>query len=522
VTLAPFANEPLLELRRHSVRAGLREALAALDSTLPRSADMLIGDERAGGDSLASLDPGEQSRVVALAPIAGAAEVQRALEVAHEAAPYWARTPVERRADALLGAAAWMRSRRPALAALCVRECGKPWIEADADVAEAIDYLEYYARRAISLDAGRQLLQAPGERNSLHYSARGVCAVISPWNFPLAIPTGMLSAALVTGNAGILKPAEQSPACAAAVVEALRAGGVPAKVVSLLPGEGDVGAALVRSPLVQTIAFTGSSLVGEEIIAAAATVGEGQRDLKRVVAELGGKNCVIVDSDADLDEAVPAIARSAFAYAGQKCSAASRVLAHEGIADTLLERLGGALAALQVGQAETFGVEVGPVIDREAQRRVDRYLEIAQQQGEIVARRVDVPTDRGCFCTPALVTGLPPDSPVLREEVFGPVLALETVLGIDDALERIDGLPYALTGGLFCRNPHTVEHVVSRCPVGNLYVNRHITGAMVGRQPFGGNRRSGAGAKAGGPDYLLEFVDGRTVSENVMRHGIVV
>jgi RHH-type proline utilization regulon transcriptional repressor/proline dehydrogenase/delta 1-pyrroline-5-carboxylate dehydrogenase len=522
VTLPPFANEPLLELRRADVREALLAGLAELDATLPVRAGMLIGTDRVDGEALVSSDPGAPDRVVGLAPRAGTEDVHRALELACAGAPAWAREPAERRADALLGAAAWLRRRRHRLAALCVRECAKPWAEADADVAEAIDYLEYYARAALALDRGGSLVQVPGERNTLRYAPRGVCAVIAPWNFPLAIPTGMLSAALVTGNAALLKPAEQAPACGAMVVEALRAGGVPPDAVALLQGEGDVGASLVGDPRVHTIAFTGSAAVGLEILRRAAEPRLQQGHIKHVVAELGGKNCVIVDSDADLDEAVPAIVRSAFAYAGQKCSAAARVLVHEAIGEPARERLAGALEALQIGQAAVFGVDVGPLIDADAQARVRRYTELAAEEGEIVAQRAAGLPRAGWFCPATLVGGLPQGSAVLEQEIFGPLLSIETVTGVEEALDRVGRLPYALTGGLFCRNPRTVELVAARSPVGNLYVNRPITGAMVGRQPFGGNRLSGAGAKAGGPDYLLEFVEGRVLSENVLRHGLMV
>jgi len=522
VKLPAFANEPALELRRREVRGQLLAALAELDARLPLRVPVWIGERRREGEQLLSSDPGRPERVVALAAVASDREIAQALELAGAAAPAWGRAGAECRAQALLRAAGWMRGRRMELAALCVRECGKPWIEADADVAEAIDFLEYYARAALALERGGELLEVPGERNRLHYAPRGVAAVIAPWNFPLAIPTGMLSAALVTGNTAVLKPAEQSPGCGSMVVEALRAGGVPAEALALLPGEGAVGAALVRDARVHTIAFTGSAAVGLEILRVAAEVRDGQRHIKHVVAELGGKNCVIVDSDADLDEAVPAVARSAFAYAGQKCSAASRVLVHEAIAELFLERLAGAVEALQVGQADTFGVDVGPVIERAAQERVEAYLRLAAAEGELLARGADGIPAEGWFCAPAVVSALPPQSRILREEIFGPLLAVERVSGVDEALDRVEELPYALTGGLFCRNPRTVERVAARSPVGNLYVNRHITGAMVGRQPFGGNRLSGAGAKAGGPDYLLEFVEGRVLSENVLRHGLVV
>jgi RHH-type proline utilization regulon transcriptional repressor/proline dehydrogenase/delta 1-pyrroline-5-carboxylate dehydrogenase len=291
--------------------------------------------------------------------------------------------------------------------------------------------------------------------------------------------------------------------------------------VSLLPGEGDVGAALVRDPRVQTIAFTGSGAVGLEIVREAAQMRPGQNHLKRVIAEMGGKNCVIVDSDADLDEVVPALVTSAYLYAGQKCSAAARVLVHEAIHDPLLERLAGAVEVLDVGQAERLGIDVPPVIEREAQERVARYTEEAEKTGRVAARAAEVPGG-GWFATPAVVADLPPDSPVLNEEIFGPLLAVERVRSVEDACDRVDASPFALTGGLFARNPDTVDYVVDRTPVGNLYVNRSITGAMVGRQPFGGNKLSGTGTKAGGPGYLLQFVEPRVVTENTMRHGLVV
>jgi RHH-type proline utilization regulon transcriptional repressor/proline dehydrogenase/delta 1-pyrroline-5-carboxylate dehydrogenase len=284
---------------------------------------------------------------------------------------------------------------------------------------------------------------------------------------------------------------------------------------------GDAGEALVRDPRVHTIAFTGSSAVGLEIVRAAAETPDGQQHLKRVVAEMGGKNCVLVDGDADLDEAVPAIMRSAFGYAGQKCSAAARVLAHEGVADALVERLTGAMAALVVGQADEFATDVPPVIEREAQDRVERYARAAASEGTVAAPGA-APPGEGWFCRPRLATDLPAGSSVLHEEIFGPLLAVERVRDMDAACDAVDASPFALTGGLFSRSPATVDEVVRRSPVGNLYVNRNITGAMVGRQPFGGNRRSGIGSKAGGPDYLLQFVEPRVVTENTMRHGLVI
>jgi RHH-type proline utilization regulon transcriptional repressor/proline dehydrogenase/delta 1-pyrroline-5-carboxylate dehydrogenase len=519
MTLAPFANEPVLELRRASERAKLTAALEALE--LPLRVPVWIGDERRFGDELVSTDPGTPKRVVAVAASATAGEARAAVAAARDAFGAWAATPAADRADALLRAATWMRERRQALAALVLRECAKPWAEADADVCEAIDFLEFYARGAIELARGAPLLQVPGERNELRYAARGVCAVIAPWNFPLAIPMGMTAAALATGNTAVLKPAEQAPGCGLRVVEALRAGGVPAGAIALLPGEGEAGAALAGDPDVATIAFTGSGAVGLELLRTAADVPRGARQLKRVVAEMGGKNCIVVDADADLDEAVPAIVASAFGYAGQKCSAAARVLAHEAVHDVLVERLAGAVAALQVGPAEDFASDVPPVIERAAQERVRDYAERAASQGALVGGEHELPPD-GWYCAPVVATGLPPDSDVLRDEIFGPLLSVESVRDVDEACDRIDALPVALTGGLFARNPRTVARVVARSPVGNLYVNRSTTGAMVGRQPFGGNRLSGTGTKAGGGDYLLHFVEPRVVTENTLRHGLVV
>jgi predicted delta-1-pyrroline-5-carboxylate dehydrogenase group 2 len=522
VTTEQFANEPILELRRAPARDALLAALRELDERLPLSVPALVGGEPASGTTaFESTDPGKPSRVVAHAERASERHAAAAVEAAERGFRDWGRRPAAERAAALRAAAARLRERRAELAALQVRECAKPWPEADADVCEAIDFLEYYARGALELERGPELLQMPGERNSMRYAPRGVAAVISPWNFPLAIPTGMTAAALAAGNAAVLKPAEQSPASTLALVEALHEGGVPPDALALLPGYGEVGAALVRDPRVHVIAFTGSSAVGLEIVRAAAETPEGQPHVKRVVAEMGGKNCVIVDSDADLDEAVPGIIGSAFDYAGQKCSAASRVLAHEAVAEALTERLAGAAGVLRVGQAERFDTDVPPVIEREAQERVNRYAELAAEQGTLTESR-DEPPREGWFCAPRVVFGLPDDSPVVREEIFGPLLTVESVPSVEAACDVVDSLPFALTGGLFSRSPATVEYVSRRTPVGNLYVNREITGAMVARQPFGGNRRSGVGSKAGGPDYLLQFAEPRVVTENTMRHGLVV
>jgi RHH-type proline utilization regulon transcriptional repressor/proline dehydrogenase/delta 1-pyrroline-5-carboxylate dehydrogenase len=519
--MSTFVNEPLLELRRAAVRRSLMDALEELDASLPVRVPVLAGEEEVMREDFASVDPGRPDRTVALASSATDGEVDAAVAAAERAGRTWGERPSADRAATLRRAAGVLRSRREWLTALAVRECAKPWGEADADVCEAIDFLQYYADHAQALDGGVRLLQMPGERNTMRYAPRGVAAVIAPWNFPIAIATGMTAAALATGNPVVLKPAEQAPACALAVVRALREAGVPADAVGLLPGADAPGRALVSHPAVQTIAFTGSGEVGLEIMRVAGVVAPGQRHLKRVVAEMGGKNCVIVDSDADLDDAIPAIVRSAFGFAGQKCSAASRILAHEAIAELLIERLAGCVSTLEVGQADRFGIDVPPVIDADSQARVRRYIERGAADGVIAAQPLDVP-EYGYFCPPTVLADLRSDSAVLHEEIFGPVLAVERVASVEEACELVDQSPFGLTGALFCRNPDTVDRVARRSPVGNLYVNRETTGAMVGRQPFGGNRLSGTGAKAGGPDYLLYFVDARVVCENTMRHGLVV
>ena len=512
-----FRNEAILELRRAPVRESLLEALGELDSRLPLEVPVSVGGDIAADETFSSTDPGSPERIVAWAGRSSEQDAAAAVEAGGRGFRQWSERSAAERAEVLRAAAAILRGRRLELAALQVRECAKPWPEADGDVCEAIDFLEYYAREALVLDGGRELVQVPGERNTMRYAPRGVAAVIAPWNFPLAIPCGMTAAALAAGNAAVLKPAEQAPASAGALVNALHEAGVPRAALSLLPGYGEVGAALVRHPGVHTIAFTGSSAVGLEILRESAETPESQHHVKRVVSEMGGKNCMIVDADADLDEVVPEVVYSAFGYAGQKCSAAARVLVHEAAAETLLERLAGAVRVLEVGQAERFSTEVPPVIEREAQERVRRYAAMAEPMA-----RVDSVPEEGWFVPPALVADLPDDSPIVSDEIFGPLLAVGRVRDVDEACDIIEALPFALTGGLFSRSPGTVERVAARLPVGNLYVNRGITGAMVGRQPFGGNRRSGIGSKAGGPDYLLQFVEPRVVSENTMRHGIPV
>lgn len=515
-----FVNEPLLEIRRPSVRSSLEGALRDLDLTLPLEAPALIGSRRGEAGSLVSVDPGNPERVVAIAGETGADEVDLAVEAAIDGAREWGARAARERAVILLRAAAAMRGDRLELTALIVRECGKPWTDADAEVCEAIDFIEYYARQAVELEHSPELIQVPGERNEMRYVPRGIVAVIAPWNFPLAISTGMVVAGLATGNAVLYKPAEQTPGIGSRMVGALRSAGVPADALAFLPGGDEPGIRLVEHPRVHTIAFTGSCAVGLQISAQAAKLSAGQHHLKRVVAEMGGKNCLIVDGDADLDEAIPAALNSAFGFAGQKCSAASRLLVHDALYDQFAERMAGAVPNVLAGQAEEFGVDLGPVIDPDSVRRHAEYVEIARRDGEVLAS-AEVP-DGGYFCRPTVVAGLPPGSALLTDEVFAPLVTIERVADLERACELVENSPFALTAGLFTRNPEHARLVERLSPVGNLYINRGITGAMVGRQPFGGNRLSGTGTKAGGPGYLTAFVEPRVVCENTMRHGLVV
>jgi RHH-type transcriptional regulator, proline utilization regulon repressor / proline dehydrogenase / delta 1-pyrroline-5-carboxylate dehydrogenase len=522
IELPPFHNTSLLDPRQDAHREALLEGLAWLDARLPLAVPVWIGTERRDAGELLSTDPSDAARVVARAAVATPEEVDAAVAAARRGHARWAGLGARERAGVLSRAAAWLRERRAPVAAVLVREAGKPWADADAEVARAVDALEYYARGAVALGRGRALFQGPGERNDLHYAPRGIVAAVSPFTDPLAIPAGLAAAALATGNAVVLKPAEQTPLCAMVLVEALRDAGVPPEAIGLLPGGGDVAARLVRDPRVATVAFTGSTAVGLDVRAAAAELAPGQRALKRAIVEMGAKNCAVVAVDADLDVVVPALMRSAFACAGQLCSSVSRVLVADALADALTERLAAAVAALRVGPAEDAETDVGPVIGRAARGRVARYGRVAAEGGTVLAHRPDaLPAGeafaRGWYCAPLLVADLAPDASVLHEEVLGPLLTVERVASLAEACDRVDALPYALAGAVFSQDADTIDEVVARTPVGNLYVNRPSTAPLIGRQPTGGGRLSGSGAKAGGPDYLLHFVEPLVVSESTAR-----
>jgi RHH-type proline utilization regulon transcriptional repressor/proline dehydrogenase/delta 1-pyrroline-5-carboxylate dehydrogenase len=519
-----FANESRADFSRPEEREGLAAALASVAEQLGAAYSLVIGGHPVEtAESLVSTDPSRPDRVVGRVASASAADVDRAVTAAGRALPGWRERGVDGRAEVLGRVAAELRRRRAELAAWILYEAGKPWAEADADVAEAIDFVEYYRVQARELQVARRLGSLRGEVNTYMREPRGVAGVIAPWNFPLAILTGMTTAALATGNTVVMKPAEQTPVVAAKLMDVFAAAGMPPGVVNYISGRGEVaGDRLVRHPAISLVAFTGSLEVGSHIYATAAQLVPGARQIKRVVAEMGGKNAIIVDDDADLDEAVQSILVSAFSYAGQKCSACSRVIAVGAIYERLTERLVDAARGLPLGPADDPATVVGPLIDGASVERVEGYIDLGKRMARPVLIR-EVPPGvsalHGHYVAPAIFADVPSTCALAREEIFGPVLALLPARSFEEALAlAVDG-DYALTGGVFSRSPVRLAAARRAFRVGNLYVNRAITGARVGRQPFGGHRLSGIGYQAGGPDYLVQFVETRTVTENTLRRG---
>ena len=516
----PFRNEPLLDFSRQENLSRFARTLKETRQRFGRDYLLWVGgEETETKEWLESINPAAPTETIGRVAVAGREEAERALASAADFFPEWKNTSVKERAAVLFRAAELMRQRRMELAGWELFEVGKGWREADADVAEAIDYLEYYGREMMRLSAPRVTQPLPGESNIYLYEPRGIAAVIAPWNFPLAILTGMTAAALVAGNCAIVKPAEQSPVTGALLVEILREAGLPDAACQLLQGGGELGAYLVRHPAVHLIAFTGSREVGLEILRAAYDHPPEQEHVKRVVCEMGGKNAIIVDEDADLDEAVVHILESAFGYQGQKCSAASRIILTEEIHDHLLERLVEAVRSLKIGPPDDPRNFIGPVIDAAAYSRIIGYIDLGKREGKCVLDR-EAPSG-GYFIRPAIFSGIEPSHRLANEEIFGPVLSVIKAKGFDAALAIANRSSYALTGGIFSRSPAHIEKARKEFRVGNLYINRGITGAVVERQPFGGLKLSGIGSKAGGPDYLLQFLEPRTISENTLRHGFV-
>ena len=522
-SISGFHNEPPADFSREENRRAMREALSAVAHQFASRYPLMIGgQEVATRNWFHSYDPCHKSRSVGEVAVADVALVDDAVHAARGAQGDWWRLGVDARAAYLRSAAEVMRERRFELAAWEVYECAKEWREADADVCEAIDFCEYYAAEAIKLQANGGV-NVPGEENRFEYLPRGVAAVIAPWNFPLAILTGMTAAALATGNTVVMKPAEQSSVIGAKLMQVFHAVDLPPGVLNFLPGPGEVvGARLVEHEHVALIAFTGSRAVGLSINARAAQVSASGKlnYVKHVIAEMGGKNAIIVDDDADLDEAVVAVVRSAFGYQGQKCSACSRVIVLDAVYQSFFDRLVEATRSLKVGPAEDPATSVSAVIDAESFERICRYIEIGRRTArEVLAMDSGPLAEEGYYVGPHIFADVPADSPLAQEEIFGPVLAVFPAADMDEALRLANSTPYALTGGMFSRSPEHLERAKRELAVGNLYLNRGITGALVGRQPFGGFKLSGIGTKAGGADYLLQLVIPRTVTENTMRRG---
>ena len=465
------------------------------------------------------MNPSAPAEIIGYVAEAGIPEAERAVKAARRAFETWARTPLEERCRLLERAAAILDRRRFELSAVEVFEVGKAWAEADGDIREAMDFCLFYAEQMRLIGYPRLTQNVPGEESYQHYWPRGVALVVAPWNFPVAILCGMVTAALVTGNAVIMKPAEPSAILGSLLMEVFQEAGVPPGVLNCLHGRGSViGAYLVDHPDVEMIAFTGSREVGLRIWESAGKTRLGQRELKRVVCEMGGKNAVIVDSDADLDETIVDTIYSAFGYQGQKCSACSRLIVLEENYERVMHRLLTAAASLRVGNPEQPGIIVGPVIDETAYHRIQEIIEKGKTEATLAFQATDIP-DKGYFIPPTIFTDVKPEMTLSQCEIFGPVLSVLKARDLDDAIRIANDTDYALTAGFFSRSPANIERIKAELVAGNVYVNRSCTGAVVGRHPFGGFKMSGGGTKAGGSDYLLNFLVPRVVTENIMRHG---
>jgi 1-pyrroline-5-carboxylate dehydrogenase len=510
-----FRNEPFTDFADPQSAAAMERALAEVKAQLGGTYPLIIDGERIFTEqTLASVNPARPSEIVGYASCASAEQAARAVEVANQRFDAWRKVPVEERAGHLFRAAELMRERKFELAAWIVYEVAKNWGEADADVAEAIDFCEYYAREMLRLAAPQKVYPMPGEHDELRYVPLGAGVAIPPWNFPLAITAGLVVAPLVAGNTVVLKPSPRSPVVAAKLMELLEKAGVPPGVVGLVTGEDAViGDVLVDHPKTRFIAFTGSKQVGLRIYERAAKVQPGQKWLKRTVLEMGGKDTTVVDETADLDAAAQGIVQAAFGFQGQKCSACSRVVAVAPVYDALLQKVVERAAELRVGDPAA-NAPVGAVIDDRALDKVKHYIEAGRREGRLVLGG-ETPTEEGYFVAPTIFADVAPEASLAQEEIFGPVLAFIKAEDFDEALAIANNTEYGLTGGLFSRDRERLARVREDFHVGNLYLNRKITGAMVGAHPFGGFNMSGTDSKTGGPDYLLLFLQGKSIAEKV-------
>ncbi len=515
-TLPPFSNEPFLDFTNPDIKREQEAALEAVEARLGREYDLVIGGKRIQtAGKITSVNPARPAQVVGVHQAAGPEHAEPAMAAAQAAFPAWAATSVQTRVDFLLRAAELIRERKFIFNAWLTFEAGKNWAEADADTAECIDFLEFYAREALKLDAATTPIQLPGEHNTLRYVALGVGAVIPPWNFPFAIMAGMTAAAIVTGNTVILKPSVDAPTVAAVFFALLEEIGLPAGVVNFCPGEGPgFGAAVVAHPQTRFVAFTGSKKVGLEIHESAAKTQPGQRFIKRTILEMGGKDSIIVDASADIEMAVQGVVASAFGFNGQKCSACSRAIVDASIYDAFIDLLTEKVEAIQQGDpAKNF--YAGPVISPVAMKRVLDYIEVGKSEGRLLLGGEAVENEGGYYIAPTVFADVAPTARIALEEIFGPVLAVIKSDNFDHALEIANNTEYGLTGALYSSDRSQLNRARHEFHVGNLYFNRKCTGAMVGAHPFGGFNMSGTDSKAGGPGYLLLFTQGKSIAEKL-------
>lgn len=514
--LPVFQNEPFTDFSAPANRDAFAAALAEVEGQLGKTWPAWIGGEEiTDKPELVSRDPGNLDRVIGTYQKLDAEDATRAVDAAHAAFPAWSQTAVEKRVGHFLKAAKKMREEKHLLSALMVFEEGKSWAEADGETAEAIDFIEYYARQALKLAEPQPVTPLAGEENRMIYIPLGVGVVIPPWNFPLAITIGMASAALLAGNTVVLKPASQSPGIAVRLVQLMYEVGLPREVLNLVTGPGAIaGAALVEHPKTRFICFTGSREVGLEIFEKSAKTQPGQIWMKRLVAEMGGKDGILVDSECNLDAAVDAVVASAFGYQGQKCSACSRAMIHQDVYDEFVSKFIPKVEAIPQGHPSDQEVFLGPVIDAGAKKKILSYIEIGKQEGDLLAGG-GVGEGNGHYVEATVFGNIAPDARLAQEEVFGPVLALIKVKDFDHGLEVANNTEYGLTGSVYTDNPEHKEAAIREFHVGNCYINRKCTGALVGVHPFGGFNMSGTDSKAGGPDYLLQFLQAKTISEKV-------
>jgi len=513
----PFANAPMIDFSKEENVRKMRAAIEKVRGQLGREYDLIIGGKRVKTqDKIKSINPAKPSQVVGIHQKAGKEHVEPAMQAALSAFAHWSRTSVEERASLLFRVGDLLRERKFEFCAWLVFEVSKNWAEADGDIAETIDFCEYYSREALRLSQVKTDVQLPGEHESLMYIPLGVGAVIPPWNFPCAIMAGMTLASIVSGNTVILKPSSDSPTIAAKFVELLEEAGMPDGVVNFCPGAGaSFGNAVVAHPKTRYIAFTGSREVGLDINKRAAEHVPGQVWIKRTVLEMGGKDAIIVDADADLDAAVEGVAQAAFGFQGQKCSACSRAIVDERIYDKFLERLKTRVEKITIGDPAE-NPNMGAVINEGSMKSILDYIEYGKKDGRLITgggRATNA--GEGYFVQPTVIADIKPKSKLEQEEIFGPVLAVIKSKNYDHALEIANDTEFGLTGGVFTKSKEKIARAIQEFHVGNLYINRKCTGAMVGAQPFGGFNMSGTDSKSGGPDYLYLFTQGKSVAEKI-------